>query len=153
MNRTKSTLLACAALLLLAGAALNSQFAKLTQPATARAAAPEPVVQGCTGVTVTDIVNENTAASTLEKVTVNWNFTPPPGVGNSCIGVEGFKVHIVVTRRNGKTDERNIDTTASARNTSVTFTEAGNKIKTINATVTAKFSGAATNSKTENSDN
>jgi hypothetical protein len=152
MMRKSLIVVPALALLILAGLGLKGLVTGNTLSTTVQAAA-EPVVQGCTGVAVTDIRNENVGLTLGEKVTVDWTFTPPTGVGNSCIGVEGFKVHIVVTRRNGKTDDRNLDLNASARSASVTFSEAGNKIKTVNATVTAKFSGAAVNSKTENSDN
>lgn len=152
---TKKLLTATLSLILLAlaGAGLSGQLAPLSPVTTANAATPNaaaPPVQGCSGVTVTSITNENVGLTLGEKVTVNWTLTQPSG---ACASLEGFKVSIQVTRRTGRTANRTVDLPASARSTDVNFTEAGDKIKSITATVTAKFSGAATGTKTENSDN
>ena len=155
-NRKKMMLVTLACAVALVAAGLAGVLSPLTNTTKTLAATPsnaEPPAEGCSAVTVTDIKNENVGLTLGEKVTVSWSFTPPPGVGGGCVDVEGFKVKIEVTRRTGRKSDRTVDTNASARSTNVNFTEAGDKIKSITATVTARFSGAATATRTENSDN
>jgi len=113
----------------------------------------EPSVEGCPGLGLTNITNVNVGLTLGEKVTVDWTFTPPPGVDGGCISLEGFEVHLSATRRSGRVAEKTISASPTARNANAIFTETVDKIKSIKATVKAKFSGQATATKTENSDN
>ena len=119
-------------------------------PASARYSEPL-AAQGCTAINITSIASQGVAGNQGEKVTVNWSFTPPNGVGGPCVSVTGFKVKIVVKRKNGNTDQRNIDASASAREVSATFAESivNSPIESATATVTASFAGTAATSKTQ----
>jgi len=113
----------------------------------------EPAVDGCPGLGVSNITNVNVGLTVGEKVTVDWTFTPPPGVDGGCISLEGFEVQLSATRRSGRVADRTITASPTARSANAIFTETVDKIKVIKATVKAKFSGQATATKTENSDN
>ena len=145
MNR--KTLSAVAFILAVALAAIVWNGAS----ASARNAEPVAAQGGCTAITVTNIASQGVAANQGEKITVNWSFTPPAGVGGPCVKVDGFKVKIVVKRRNGNTDQRNLDASATAREASATFAESivNSPIESATVTVTAEFSGNAFTAKTQ----
>ena len=145
---TRKTLSAIAFIMVVALAAIVWNGAS----ASARNAEPAFAAQGgCTAITVTNIASQGVAANQGEKITVNWSFTPPAGVGGPCVKVDGFKVKIVVKRRNGNTDQRNLDASATAREASATFAESivNSPIESATVTVTAEFSGNAVTTKTQ----
>lgn len=156
-NRKRMMLVTLVGAVILATAVLTGALSPLTNAINAPAATSsinvEPPGEGCSGLGVTNIKNENVGLTTGERVTVSWSFTPPPGVDGGCISVEGFDVDLSVTRRSGRVNNRTLHASTTVRSADTIFTETVDKIKSIKATVTAKFSGQAIASKTENSDN
>ncbi len=137
-NLRKITItLACAGLVV---AGLIGALSPLTNTTkTFAAVAPAPVAGSCTAVNVTNIQSQSIALGAGEKVTVDWNFTPPAG---DCVKVEKFDVYIEVTRRSGRKATRNIDASATARTVSAEFTDTVDPIKSARAVVTASLFSA-----------
>jgi hypothetical protein len=137
-SRQKITMLslACAAAFVIAGLAGSSPLTNITD---ALAATPEPVQSSCSAVSVTNIQSQSIALGAGEKITVDWSFASPSGDGG-CVKVQNFEVFIEVTRRSGRTSNRKVEASSSARQASVEFTDTVDHIQSAKAVVTANIS-------------